>query len=163
MIRRAVVLTALSALFIWMLWGFYTDAIRYHPLDQYAQKIEMKTTAEEEMAKAAGAWTAAIHEKNLFSPNRSYLEPQIQAAEAPPPPPPPEVALKGIVLDRFGEFVAYVEINKAKAVPMRKGDTVEGLAVVSIAERELVLKWNAETIPLRMDKIRTIQNPKAGR
>ena len=169
MIRRIVILAAMVLLCTATLWSFVRDGILYRPAS-VAGPGDAKARAAEAAAqdgKRAG-WSDVIHEKNLFSPERTWKEPKpVVAALAPPPPPPPppkpDVQLKGIVLDDFGEHVAYVAVNNARATPVRKGDTIEGLAVLNVSEREVVLKWLGETIPLRMDKIKTIQNPKAPR
>ena len=93
-------------------------------------------------------------------------EPQAQVPSPPPPPPPrkPEMTLKGIVLETFGDYVAYIEIDKAKPVPVRKGDkTEENIEVVDVTDRKVVLKWNNEIINLSVDKVRTITNPRGTR
>ncbi len=166
MIRRAFIVGSLSVLCLYLAWNFYSGAIGYVPGTPAVPKKDGAMPAETMLPSGGSAWTAAIHEKNLFSPERTYREPKpAPIVSAPPVEPPkrPELALRGIVLDRYGEYVAFVEINKAKAIPLRKGDAAEGIEVTGMNDREVVIKWMTETIPLRMDKIRTIQNPRAGR
>ena len=108
-----------------------------------------------------------IYEKNLFNTLRTYLEPKPVRAAAPPPPPPPkkpDLALKGIVLDTFGDYVGYVEINQAKSTQVRKGDKVEDIEVSDITEKAVVLKWMNETITLTIEKVKTLSSkPRAGK
>jgi hypothetical protein len=46
---------------------------------------------------------------------------------------------------------------------MRKGDKTENIELIDISGRKAVLKWNDETMNLTLDKIKTIENPKAAR
>lgn len=164
MIRKIFLLTLLSVVFLYMLWNFYADALRYDPLDII--EVKKAKPKKDRMTEAAYKqfWDNSIHEKNLFSPYRSYSEPKPVSAVPPPPPPKkPELSLKGIIIDSFGEYVAYLEIDKAKAMPLRKGDKVDDIEIVDITERKVVLKWIAETINLNMEKIKTISGPRQPR
>jgi hypothetical protein len=165
MIRRQAILVVIACLALVAAWKFYVNAIAYDPLDEGAVKhAKIKETS---MAKSAyaPAWDKDVHEKNLFSPARTYVEPKPIPVTAPVPPPKrPDLVLKGIVLDTFGDFVAYVEINQAKAIPLRKGDKVEEIEVSDISEKKVMLKWNDETITMSIEKIRTISNrPRMGK
>ena len=166
MIKKILMISAGAVLFIFSIWNFYTGAIRYNPLSESLVKRSSGKGIESLLAfKYSPAWNPDIHEKNLFSPNRSYIEPKpVSTVIVPPPPPPPrkpEMLLKGIVLDLFGDYVAYIEIDKAKALPMRKGDKTDDIDVVDVSDRKVVLKWNNEMIELAVDKIKTISNPRA--
>jgi len=167
MIKKYLLISAGAALFVFSVWNFYTGAIRYNPRSEVSKKRSAGKGVESLLFfKYSTAWNQDIHEKNLFSPYRSYIEPKpVSSINVPPPPPPrkPEMALKGIVLDLFGDFVAYMEIDKAKALPMRKGDKTEDIDVVDVSDRKVVLKWNNEIIELSVDKIKTISNPRATR
>jgi len=165
MIRRQAILVIIACVAIVAAWKFYVNAIVYNPLDTGAVKhAQIKETA---MAKSAyaPAWDKEIFEKNLFSPSRTYLEPKPVPVTVPlPPPQRPALVLKGIVLDTFGDYVAYVEINQAKAVPLRKGDKIEDIEVSDISEKKVVLQWNNETITMSIEKVKTISNiPRAGK
>ena len=123
---------------------------------------------ESEPTKAtyAAAWDKIIYEKNLFSAQRTYMEPKPVRIAAPPPPPPkrPDLALKGIVLDTFGDYVAFIEINQAKSTQLRTGDKVEDIEVSAISEKSVVLKWMDETITLSIEKVKTLSGkPRAGK
>jgi hypothetical protein len=146
-------------------WKFYKNAIAYDPLDRDA--VKHAAIKETVLAKSAyaPAWDKDISEKNLFSPSRTYLEPKpVPVTVTVPPPQRPALVLKGIVLDTFGDFAAYLEINQAKAVPLRKGDKVEEIEVTDISEKKVVLQWNNETITMSIEKVKTISNtPRTGR
>jgi hypothetical protein len=168
LIKKILLITAGAVLSVFSVWNFYTGAIRYNPLSEVTAKTSGAKEAEVLLSfKYSAAWTKDIHEKNLFSPNRSYMEPvPVAAVNVPPPPPPPrkpEMLLKGIVLDLFGDNIAYIEIDKAKALPMRKGDKTDDIDVIDVSDRKVVLKWNNEIIELSVDKIKTISNPRATR
>lgn len=165
MIRRQAILAVIACLVLVAAWKFYVNAIAYDPLDEGA--VKQAKIKEASMAKSAyaPAWDKDLHEKNLFSPTRTYMEPKPVPVTAPVPPPKrPDLVLKGIVLDTFGDYVAYVEINQAKAVPLRKGDKVEDIEVSDISEKKVMLKWNDETITMSIEKIKTISNrPRMGK
>lgn len=166
MIKKIFLIVVASVLFIYSAWNFYTGAIRYNPLSE-AVVMKSKAKGAENLVsfKSAPSWTKDIHEKNLFSPNRSYIEPKPVVVLPPPPPPPrkPDMALKGIVQDLFGDYVAYLEIDKATAAPMRKGDKAQDIEAVDVSDRKVVLKWNNEIIELSIDNIQTISNPRSKR
>jgi len=166
MIRKQAVLFIMACVAVVTVWKFYVNAIAYDPLDRDA--VKHAAIKETIMAKStyAPAGDKEIYEKNLFSPSRTYLEPKPVPVIVPVPPPPPRPALvlKGIVLDTFGDFAAYLEINQAKAVPLRKGDKVEDIEVSDISEKKVVLQWNNETITMSIEKVKTIStNPRTGR
>lgn len=160
MIRKGFFLAMLSVLLLYLMWVFFVDAIRYDPYN-FIEVRKAKPRADSLVQMSyTQYWDKDIHEKNLFSPFRSYIEPKPVSAIPPPPPPrKPELALRGIILDSFGEYVAYVEIDKAKALPLRKGDKAADIEVITISDRKVVLQWNAETITLTMEKIKTISGP----
>jgi hypothetical protein len=164
MIRRLAILVLIACVAVFAAWKFYVNAIAYDPLDEGAVKHAQIKEGTLMKSTYAPAWSSEIHEKNLFSPTRSFLEPKPVSVMAPVEPPKrPELALKGIVLDTFGEYVAYVEINQAKAAPLRKGDKVEEIEVADITDKKLVLKWYTETITLTIEKVKTISRSNAPR
>ncbi|TAN41352.1 MAG: hypothetical protein EPN25_05120 [Nitrospirae bacterium] len=165
MIRQVCIVCVAGLLFLAASGNFYYKALQHDPLAEVSVKKARLSVPEKSLPAAyKPAWSPVIHEKNLFSPNRTYKEPkpvltaeQLKAIE---PPKRPELALKGVVQDSFNEYVAYIEIGKAKALPMRKGDKTENLELIDISGRKAVLKWNDEMITLNLDKIKTIDNPK---
>jgi len=166
MIRKAAMLFLMASVMIFSAWKFYINAIAYDPLDEEAVKHAKIKESVVTKSVYARSWGAEIHEKNLFSPTRTYMEPK-PIPVAPPPvelPKRPEIALRGIVLDTFGDYVAYVEINQAKAMPLRKGDKVEGLEVSDVTEKKVVLKWYTEMITMSIEKVKTLSNrPRMGK
>lgn len=163
MIRKAFFLTAASLLFLYLAWEFYNGAIRYDPLAGIPVKQGRAKGPAFLGTDFTAAWSKEIHEKNLFSPLRGYVEPRpVPVVTAPPPPPPPprpELALRGVVRDGLGEYVGFIEINQSKAIPMRLGEKVEGIEVIDISERRVVVKWLAESITLSLRNVKTIDRP----
>ena len=165
MIRKAVILVLVLALFLAASWNFVKEAVLYDPLE--AVFLKKSKIRESGIARTAytKAWDGVIQEKNLFSPLRTYKEPKPVSLTPPPPPPKkPELSLKGIVLDTFGEYVAYVEINQARAAALRKGDKAEDIEVTDISDKKVVLQWMNETITLTIEKVKTLSGkPRAGK
>jgi hypothetical protein len=158
---RKLLLGAVVVLFLYTVWNFYTEALSYDPMTEITAKQPKIKGTEGKAAAYSSAWSTEILEKNLFSPNRTYLEPKPIVFTAPVPPPRrPELALRGIVQNSSGEYVAYIEIDKAKAAPMRKGDKLEDVEVIDISARGVVLQWNKETINMSIEKVRTLDNPR---
>jgi len=166
MIRKIVLLIIAAALFLFMGYKFTVSAVLYNPLSEtLVKKAKIKESVQTSAAGNA-AWDKIIYEKNLFNTLRTYIEPKPVRAAAPPPPPPkrPELLLKGIILDTFGDYVAYVEINAGKSTQLRKGDKIEDIEVSDITEKAVVLKWLNETITLTIEKVKTLSGrPRAGK
>ncbi|GAB4484861.1 MAG: hypothetical protein OHK006_09920 [Thermodesulfovibrionales bacterium] len=166
MIRKLAMVAAMALLFAYTAWNFYDEVIRQPAGPGGPGERRAAEGRTLKVRKSDGAWSAAIHEKNLFSPDRTYVEPKPIPIVVPkpvePPPKRPEVVLKGIVLDTFGDYIGYIEIDQAKPTPVRKGDKVEEIEVLDVQEKKVVLQWKTEQMTLSMDKIKTIRNPKAG-
>lgn len=166
MIRKIIMFVIVVSLFLFVSWKFTVNAVLYNPLsDVFVKKATIK---ESETAKDtySAAWDKIIYEKNLFNTLRTHIEPKPVRVAAPPPPPPkkPDLTLKGIILDTFGDYVAYVEINNAKSIQLRKGDKVEDIEVSGITEKAVVLKWMDETITLTIEKVKTLSGkPRVGK
>jgi len=161
MIRKRVLLLASFLLFCAACYIFYSDGIGHAPLSEVFVKKSSLKPIDLASGKFTAQWGVEIHEKNLFSQNRSFFEPKPVAVEVPvhvEPPKRPELALKGIVQDTFGDYVAFVEINQAKSTPLRKGDKVDDIEVSDITSKQVMLKWNNETIPLTIEKVKTLMN-----
>lgn len=166
MIRKIIMLIIVAVLFFFMSWKFTVSAVLYNPLSDILVKKAKIRESDPTKATYTTAWDKIIYEKNLFNTLRTYMEPKPVRAAVPPPPPPkkPDLALKGIILDTFGEYVAYVEINQARSTQLRKGDKVEDIEVSDITEKAVVLKWLNETITLTIEKVKTLSGkPRAGK
>lgn len=166
MIRKAVMLALVALLFVYTVWHFYAGAVAYDPL---ADVVAGKRAAQPEghetaVAGPAAAWTPSIHENNAFSPLRTYRPPKPAVSEAAAQKPKrPDIVLKGIVLDRFGDYVAYIAVDKAKALAMRKGDKSGDVELKDVSDKRAVVKWYDEMIDLSLEKIKTIEPGKAGK
>lgn len=166
MIRKIAMLVIVAALFIAAGWKFTVGAVLYNPLSDILVKKARIRESEPTKAEYAAAWDKIIYEKNLFNTLRTYKEPKPVRSDVPPPPPPkkPDLALKGIIQDTFGDFVAFIEINQNRSTQLRKGDKVEDIEVSDISEKEVVLKWLNETITLTIEKVKTLSSkPRAGK
>jgi hypothetical protein len=162
MIRKLFLLASVLILFVYAGWNFYAQALALDPLSEVAVARPAPGGAEVlAVAEYRPAWIKTIIEKNLFSPARTYTEPKEASSALRQPEKRPDFVLKGVVLDAFGEYVAYLEIDKAKPLAVRKGDKIENTEIVDVSARQAVLKWNGEIIDLSMEKIKTIDNSKA--
>lgn len=160
MIRKLFILGAVLCIFLYTVWNFYSEALSYDPMSAVAVK-QPKVKKSDEIAAYSSAWSKEIQDKNLFSPGRTYSVPKpVPASVSIAPPRRPELALRGVVLNTFGEYVGFIEIDNAKAVPMRKGDKIQDIEVIDISARKVVLQWNNETINLSIEKIKTINKPR---
>lgn len=164
MIRKLSLLILVFFMFAYTAWNFYQEAFLYEPLGgMTVKKVQQAGSETAGPLEYKKTWSDKIHEKNLFSPTRTFKEPKPFVPPPPPPEPPkrPELLLKGIIQDSSGEYVAYIEIDKVKARPMRKGDMEQDIELVEISDRKAVLQWNNEKISLTLEKIKTIDNPRA--
>lgn len=160
MIRKAFILGVLSITTLALLWNFVAEALLYNPFAQMGgieKAVEAKVKSEDVFKPA---WGTEILKRNLFSQERSPAPkpappPDGGRVEQPPEPPParPDVSLTGIVLNQFGEYVAYVQIGREEPVPLRYGDELDNIKVAEITERKATLTWNDETIILTLENI----------
>jgi|Deesub1362A_J573_1020465.scaffolds.fasta_scaffold00077_84 hypothetical protein len=144
-----------------LLWNFYQEVIVYNPIADIEKTERVLENRIGTVAAFKPAWGKEIIEKNLFSPLRGHEPPAepvepVEAVEIPPPK-RPELKLDGIILNQFGEYIAYIKKNHEKTVPLRKGDKFGDILVVDIKEREVELLWNGEKIILEMKTTRTLR------
>ncbi|MEK6651993.1 MAG: hypothetical protein AABY50_03585 [Nitrospirota bacterium] len=162
MIIRWVILVFLCLAVLVLSIDMYKEAIIYNPL----KSIEISGREAANNGKKAlpvfeAAWGREIVENNLFSSTRSPVQPKPQPqGKAAEPPKRPDMNLKGIILDQFGEYIAYIEKDKAKAVAARKGDRFDDVEVVDVQQKSVELRWNEENIVLSLDRIKTIKRPR---
>lgn len=162
MIMRRVILVFLCLAVLVLSVDMYKEAIIYNPLkDIEISGREAANNGKKALPVFEAAWGKEIADNNLFSSTRSPVQPKPQLqGKAAEPPKRPEMNLKGIILDQFGEYVAYIEKDKVKAVPVRKGDRFDDVEVVDVQQKSVELKWNEEKILLSLDRIRTIKRPR---
>jgi hypothetical protein len=157
MTRKAILLGAVFFFLLLTSRNFYSDALVYDPMHAVSGKRQKTRESGEAASRYGTAWSSDIVEKNLFNPSRKGPLPPPPSPPPPPPPPrKPDLSLRGVVLNPSGEYVAYVEIDKAKAIPMRRGDMVADIKVDDISDRRVVLQWMDEKIPLSMERITTL-------
>jgi hypothetical protein len=165
--KKLILLGSAFLVFLFTLSDFYYEALTYDPMSVVSEKKSRSRETESALSRYSPGWSRDITGKNLFNPSRSGPKPPPPPSPPPPPPPPPppkrpEVLLKGIVSNASGEYVSYIEIDKGKAVPMRKGEKLGEIEVVELSERKIVLQWKSERIVLSMENIRTIDNTQTG-
>jgi hypothetical protein len=167
MTKRLILLGSVIVLFAFTVSDFYFEALRYDPMSQISSKAAGTKAAGEVSARYAPGWSGDILDKNLFSPSRSGPKPPPPPPPPSPPPPPPpprrpELALRGIVQNASGEHVAFIEVDRAKAVQMRKGEKIGDIEVSDLSDRKVMLQWMSEKITLSMESIKTIDNAQPG-
>jgi len=147
-----------------LLRDFYKETIMYNPLQEIDVTVKKASNAVGQISSVPEkGWSKDITESNLFSPTRTPVMPRPKMPpgfKPPEPPKRPDMVLKGVVLDQFDEYVAYIEKDKARAVAARKGDRLDDVEVVDVKQKSVDLKWNDETISLTLDKIKTIKSPR---
>jgi hypothetical protein len=162
MIRRWFILAVLCVVSAALLWNFVRDVLLYNPLAEI--RSTEKPVSEKPVSKGdfSLAWGREIVEKNLFSPERGYTgssapRPNGRPAETSRPIEEerrerPRFTLNGIILNQFGEYVAYLERANGPALSVREGDVYEGATVLRIHERAVEMLWNGEIIILQLSK-----------
>lgn len=164
MIIRWMILGLLCFAVLALSIDMYKEAIIYNPLKGIeVSGRETANNGKQALPVFETAWSKEIVDNNLFSPSRSPVQPKPQLLQGRPPEPPPkkpELNLKGIILDQFGDYVAYIEKDKARAVAARKGDRLDDLEVLDVQQKSVELKWNEEKIFLSLDRIKTIKKPR---
>lgn len=161
MIIRWVILVFLCLAVLVLSVDMYKEAIIYNPLESVEiSGREAANNGKKALQVFEAAWGREIVDNNLFSSTRSPVQPKPQQLQgkAAEPPKRPDMNLKGIILDQFGEYVAYIEKDKAKAVAARKGDRLDDVDVLDVQQKSVELRWNEENILLSLERIKTIKN-----
>jgi hypothetical protein len=148
-----------------LLWNFYREVVVYHPMDAVKETQAVTTQTPKLLPEYARAWDTAIVDNNLFSKNRGYVPPVVtptpsESETVVAPLIPPDLQLNGIILDQYGEYVAFIQEGNDKPKKARKGDVISGALVVDITTREVKLLWNDQEIILSMKKIQTVPRAK---
>jgi hypothetical protein len=162
MIRRWFILGILVLVMVSLLWNFYREVVVYHAMDAVKETQAEAKRAPKQAPQYSPAWDEGIINNNLFGKSRNYIAKQapiIDEGEVETPAVelvPPDLNLNGIILDQYGEFVAFIQEGQGKPKRARKGDEIAGALVVDITAREVKLLWNDEEITLSMKKIQTV-------
>jgi len=165
MIRRWFILVLLFVVVLVLMIDFYNKVKSYNPLQEVEVNSRMGTTYDKQgLHVFKTGWSKEILENNLFSPTRNPVLPKPQVQSKPADAPKrPELSLKGIALDSFEEYVAYIEKDRAKAIAVRTGDRLDDVEVIEVKQKSVELKWNEEVIVLSLDKIKTIKKTEVDR
>lgn len=148
--------------------SFIRNGIYYMPIQEMQRAEESPETHIATDLPIASGWGEEIVRGNLFDPYRAE-PPKIPEGTAPagvsePPPPIPEekpapqIELNGIILNQYGEHIAYLKINNAPPMAVRKGDRVEGIRVLDVTERVVELSWENNPISLTIEKIKNVKH-----
>jgi hypothetical protein len=158
MIRKWFIMGVLVLLCAFVFTEFLSHAVFYDPMEEVkgVEKTKVEEVKPEEAFRKA--WRSAIRRRNLFSPSRSAEEPRPvvetrpEPPKPPPPPPPPQprFTLNGIIVNQYGEYVAYVQKGNEQPMALREGDRLGDTRVVSITETAVELRWMNETITLTL-------------
>jgi len=161
MTRQKAIIWSLMGLIILLLWDFGNRALFYHPLAASVESARPATPEKEEKKPdLKTAWGVEIERKNLFSESRAVrISPadkvnstpaQDAAANMPQVEVRPNITLSGIIVNQFGEYVAYLKFGALEPVGIRKGETVEGVKVRSIDNRKVSLDWRGSEFELTL-------------
>lgn len=161
MIRRWFILGILSFVMVSLLWNFYREVVVYNPIEDIEKTELIRKDKIRTRTAFRHAWGKEIVEKNPFSRLRKHSvttlqEPVVGTEEPQPVKEPKRLVLKlsGIILNQFGEYVAYIQKGREAARPLRKGDVFDGILVVDIQQRAVELLWNGQEIRLSMEKMK---------
>ncbi|RMG72574.1 MAG: hypothetical protein D6710_04615 [Nitrospirae bacterium] len=158
--RPRVIMVAVFIATLLSLIFFYQNVIKYKPVQipPEGEKKEKMVTVESKTKVVE--IKESLLQKNLFNPERTYVEKteeEVVQEEPEPPKQMPSVELKGIILNQYDEYIAVLSINNQKPVMLRTGDKIEDIEVVEISDRTVELQWFDEPILLTMDKIKTLE------
>lgn len=156
---RNAVVTGLILLFCASMW-YCIQSLRVSvPVEEPAVQESKAQGAEEEAPVLPSTDYSSLVEKNLFHPDRRFVEKaarEVDQASVAPPAVMPALVLKGVVQDQGGEFVAYVSIDGKKAQPLRVGDRIDDIKVVGITATDVTLKWFATDVKLTLAKVKSM-------
>lgn len=156
---RHVILTGLILLFCASLW-YCIQAFRASaPVEETVAQEIKESGAKEEEKTGPRADYAVLVQKNLFHPERRFVEKAAQGADQSALAPPavmPALLLKGVVQDAGGEFIAYVSIDGKKAQPLRVGDRIDDIKVIGITATDVTLKWFSTDVKLTLAKVKSM-------
>lgn len=158
--RKSAILLALVLLFCFSLWYCIQALLSEIPVEkESAGQTQAVAKTEEEKVTAKGIDYNAIVEKNIFHPERKFVDkPPPSALQSPlvPPPVMPSLALKGIVQGGDNEFIAYLSIDGKKAQPIRVGDRIDDIKVVSITMTDVTIRWFTTDVKLTLSKVKSM-------
>lgn len=159
MVLRGIVIAAVSLIFLIFSIKFYKNVIKYKPV-----KVEYKLSEKKEVDKKRGlklkeiVWDRVITEKNIFSPDRSFsprVEPKAEKGEPLTTPEIPDLTLKGIVLNQYNEYVAYIKKDNEKTMAIRAEEQIGDIKVLQVREREVLLEWRGQKMTLSLRSAKT--------
>jgi hypothetical protein len=158
LILRGIIIAVLSLVFLISSIKFYKNVIKYKPVKIKYQLSEKKQIDETDFKIKEIEWEKEITDKNLFSPDRSFkhrAEDKVEKEEPLTTSITPDLTLKGIVLNQYNEYIAYIKKGNEKTMAVRAGDQIDNIKVLQIREREVVLEWEGQKMTLSLRSAKT--------
>ncbi|GBE36585.1 hypothetical protein BMS3Bbin07_00733 [bacterium BMS3Bbin07] len=166
MIIKWVMITLLSVIVMLSFINFYQNVIQYEPVRTPNEKNEPSNMKKKKPLMPEKGWIEDILSHNIFSPARSYKDdpgPVTEVEIVQAPLKQPELILKGVILNQYNVYIAYIEKDGQKAIGVRSGDKIGDIEVMNISNQSVMLKWNAETITLTLKRVESLNKKKARR
>lgn len=166
MITKWVMITLLSVIVMLSFINFYQNVIQYEPVRAPNEKKEPSHMKKKNSLLPEKGWVKDILSHNIFSPARSYeVDPgpvaKVEIVQAPLKQ--PELILKGVILNQYNVYIAYIEKDGQKAIGVRSGDKIGNIEVMNISNQSVILRWNAETITLTLKRVESLNKKKVKR
>ena len=158
MILRGIIIAIVSLIFLMSSIKFYKNVIKYKPVKIEYKSSEKKQRGETDLRVKEVAWDKDITDKNIFSPERSFsLRSEAKAEKEEPlaTSVAPELTLKGIVLNQYNEYVAYIKKDNEKTMAVREGEQIDNIKVLKVRERGVVLEWKGQKMRLSLRSAKT--------
>ena len=164
MSRQKTITWSLMALLVVLLWDFGQRALFYSPLSP-SQSTTRPGVPEklDNTSDLKPSWGPEIEARDLFSQGRSARasasgstpDTKSQRDQAPPPKEQlteirPNLTLSGIIINQFGEYVAYVILDNQNPIGVRIGEELGGAKVTAIDKRSVTLNWKGSAIKLSL-------------
>lgn len=166
MIIKWVMITLLSVIVMLSFINFYQHVIQYEAVRTPNEKNEPSHMKKKNPLLPEKGWIEDILSHNIFSPARSYKDdpgPVTEVEIVQAPLKQPELILKGVILNQYNVYIAYIEKDGQKAIGVRSGDKIGDIEVMDISNQSVILKWNAETITLTLKRVESLDKKRVRR
>ena len=164
--KQRAITGGLILLLMLLSWDFTQSVILYDPLEATGTTAPSAAatarTTEPELTMSRPAWGDEILTYNLFSKSRGREMP-LDSAETTDISGSggitgiedvtirPDVKLSGIIKNQFGEFVAYIKVEKDPPVAVRTGEVVRGMKIMEIRQRSVTVEWKGSNFDLNLN------------
>lgn len=165
MIRQWFVIGVMLVITTGAFVNFANKALLYNPLARIEQTEMASNDKAITQQEYKAAWGLEILQNNLFSkarggsietpvtpntdaPDRQDMQEQLDEK--------PQLSLSGIIVNQYGEFVAYIKKQNDAAVPYMIGDVIDEVIIENINDRSVQFIWYGEKFELSLSKIETL-------